>query len=68
MLNIDYNNGKKLNLLNALALFTVIMGLLFWIAATPGASTVAAVSLIIFGSVWFIACWLYDFHRHHPSH
>ena len=68
MLNIDFNNGKKLNLLTALALFTVAMGVLFLIAASPGISTIAAVCLIAFGTVWMFVSWLYAFHKHHPSH
>lgn len=68
MLNIDFNNGKKTNLLSALALFTVIMGFLFLIAATPGAPTVAAVWLIVFGAAWYIANWLYRLRKHHLSH
>jgi hypothetical protein len=54
MLNRDFNNGKKLNLVAALAVFTMIMGVLFLIAATPGTQTFVAVFLIFFGVVWFI--------------
>lgn len=68
MLNVDFNNGKKLNLLTALALFTVVMGFLFLIAASPGVSTIAAVCLIAFGAIWLIVSWLFELRHHHTSH
>lgn len=68
MLNLDFNNGKKVNLLSALAVFTIAMGFLFFIAASSSSQTFAAVLLMLIGSAWYVGNRMYTLWEHHPSH
>jgi hypothetical protein len=68
MLNKDFNNGKKLHLHSALAVFTICMGFLFLIDAVPGVHYVVAGSLILFGFAWYFGSRAYSWWEHSHPH
>ncbi|RDE24354.1 hypothetical protein DV711_01830 [Motiliproteus coralliicola] len=68
MLNSEFGNGKKVNLVTAFALFCLMMGFLFLIAATPGSQTLAASALLAFGALCLSVGWFYSEHHHHHHH
>ncbi|MEH6577802.1 MAG: hypothetical protein V7731_12065 [Amphritea sp.] len=69
MLSHDFNNGKKLNLNAALAVFVIVMGFLFLLDAESGAHTVIAASLVLFGFAWYFGSHFYGWWaRHHHHH
>ena len=68
MLSKDFNNGKKLHLHTAFAVFTICMGFLFFIDAVPGVNTVVAGSLILFGFAWYFGSRTYSWWEHSHTH
>ncbi|GAB3113099.1 hypothetical protein G8770_19150 [Aestuariicella hydrocarbonica] len=54
MLHPDFNNGKKLDLQLAMALFVMMMGFLFYIDAEPGTHTLISLLTILAGVAWFV--------------
>ena len=69
MLSHDFENGKKLNLHSALAVFIIIMGFLFLLDAAPGAHTAVAGSFIVFGFAWYYGNRIYLWWvRHHDRY
>ncbi len=54
MLHPDFKNGEKLDLQNAMALFIVMMGFLFYIDAAAGTHTLMALITILAGVVWYV--------------
>lgn len=65
MLSREFNNGKKLNLHSALAVFTICMGFLFLLDAASGTHTVVAGSLILLGFAWYFGNHFYLWWEHH---
>lgn len=68
MLSTEFGNGKKLNLFSAFALFMIVMGFLFLIAAAPGSQTFVSVTLMILGACCLTAGWFYTSQHHPHSH
>lgn len=67
MMDKDFANGKKLNLSTSMALFTVVMGFLFLLDASPGGQTMISYLLILLGLLWYFGDHIYHWweHRHH---
>ncbi len=69
MLNPDFKNGQNVDLHSAMALFVVVMGLLFYIDAAPGTHTLVTLLTILFGVAWYAGhqtylWWQASHHRH----
>lgn len=64
----DFHNGEKLNMSTSMALFTIVMGFLFWESASGGVSAIAAQVLILFGFIWYFGDHFYHWWEHHYHH
>jgi len=60
--------GPHIGLQSGLALFVVVMGLLFYIEATSGLQNLLSILTILFGMFWFSAHHAYDEWHHHHRH
>ncbi len=68
-MNPEFENGKKLSLHSAFALFVIMMGFLFLIDANTGMQNVASLSLLLLGLIWYGVHEGYVWWRHHhPRH
>lgn len=61
----DLHNGERLNVSTSLAIFTIVMGFLFWEAAATGISVAASQVLILFGFIWYFGDHLLHWWQHH---
>ena len=67
----EHKVGAHLDVQSALALFVVMMGLLFYVDAAPGTHTLMTVLTIAFGIAWYMAHNAYMHwhdHHHHTHH
>jgi predicted RND superfamily exporter protein len=53
MLHPDFKNAQNLDLHSALAIFIVMMGLLFYIDAAAGTHSIMALLTIVLGLAWY---------------
>ncbi len=64
----DHKVGSHIGLQSGLALFVMVMGLLFYIEATSGIENLLSILTILFGMLWFSAHHAYDEWHHHHRH
>ncbi len=60
--------GPHIGLQSGLALFVVVMGLLFFIDATTGIQNLLSILTMLLGMFWFSAHHAYDEWHHHHRH
>jgi len=60
--------GPHIGLQSGLALFVMVMGILFYIDATTGIQNLLSILTILLGMFWFSVHHAYDEWHHHPRH